>query len=349
MSRNAADQHEELEEELYIEKDGYMETFLVNETEEDVWYDNFSVQSTTALIVQETHYDPWGVELEGLGYQYGGIKTNKYLYQGKEFLDDHNMNIYDFHARGYDPVLGRTIRLDPHAENYFSLSPYSWTANNPTLFTDPDGKDITFYVWEGDKKKKVGFEDLDVNIQKALESFAKTEVGNQFLGQFANKDDKIGSVEFTETGKYAKYEMAYEQFGTPGAAPGTHGFENTRESGLKFYTRINSLRPSDERNPESFAITLGHESFLHMDQYYERLIKAYERKDGRAYNNVRHERTQISRDRNGRPEHIGYLNKETSYSKMYNFLNQLRKVLNPAQVDRQRQKHDERLKKNSIY
>ncbi|PZX56801.1 hypothetical protein [Algoriphagus chordae] len=22
------------------------------------------------LIVQETHYDPWGVELSGLGYQY---------------------------------------------------------------------------------------------------------------------------------------------------------------------------------------------------------------------------------------------------------------------------------------
>ena len=273
---------------------------------------------------------------------------NKYLYQGKEFLDDLNLNIYDFHARGYDPVIGRTWQLDPHAENYFSLSPFSWVANNPLLFTDPDGRDITFYIWEGDEKKKVGFGDLDTNIQKALEAFAKTEVGNQFLGQFANKGDKIGSVEFTETGKYAKYEMAHEQFGTPGAAPGTQGFENTRESGLKFYTRINSARPADERNPESYAITLGHESFIHMDQYYEKLIDSYERKDGKAYNDIRHKRSQISREGNGRPEHIGYLNKDPSYNKMYGFLNQLRKVLNPSQVDRQRQKHDEHLRKDSM-
>ncbi|KPQ08946.1 MAG: hypothetical protein HLUCCX10_16750 [Algoriphagus marincola HL-49] len=43
-------------------------------------FDQFRIQSTGPLIVQETHYDPWGVELGGLGYQYGGIKVNPYLY-----------------------------------------------------------------------------------------------------------------------------------------------------------------------------------------------------------------------------------------------------------------------------
>jgi hypothetical protein len=47
-------------------------------------FDQFRIMSTGPLIVQETHYDPWGVELEGLGYQYGGIKVNPYLYNGKE-------------------------------------------------------------------------------------------------------------------------------------------------------------------------------------------------------------------------------------------------------------------------
>jgi hypothetical protein len=35
-----------------------METFVVNETNQDVWFDNFRIQSTTPVIVQETDYDP---------------------------------------------------------------------------------------------------------------------------------------------------------------------------------------------------------------------------------------------------------------------------------------------------
>ena len=114
---------------------------MVNETSEDVWFDNMMVMSVSSAIIQETHYDPWGLELTGLGYQYGGIKANKYLYQGKEMMDDHNLNIYDFEARGYDPVIGRTIQMDPHAESYYNLSPYSWVANNPLSVIDPTGMD----------------------------------------------------------------------------------------------------------------------------------------------------------------------------------------------------------------
>jgi hypothetical protein len=69
LTRNAANRHEVLEEEMYIAKDGYMETFVVNETAEDVWFDNFMVMSMTDPVTQETHYDPWGLELTGIGYQ----------------------------------------------------------------------------------------------------------------------------------------------------------------------------------------------------------------------------------------------------------------------------------------
>lgn len=85
--------------------------------------------------------NPWGLELTGLGFQYGGIKANRYLYQGKEMMDDLNLGIYDFHARGYDPVIGRTWQQDPHADNYYALSPYSWVANNPLSVIDPTGMD----------------------------------------------------------------------------------------------------------------------------------------------------------------------------------------------------------------
>ncbi len=74
LSKKAANQHEKLEETLYIQRSGYIETFVANETGEDVWFDNFMLSTEPPLVVQETHYDPWGLELEGLGYQYGGIK-----------------------------------------------------------------------------------------------------------------------------------------------------------------------------------------------------------------------------------------------------------------------------------
>jgi RHS repeat-associated protein len=139
LSRNAANQHEVLEEKLAIKKNGYIETFVVNETSEDVWFDNMMVMSVSSVIVQETHYDPWGLELTGLGYQDGGVKVNKYLYQGKEFLNDHSLNIYDFHARGYDPVIGRTWQVDPMADSYYPWSPYAWVMNNPLKYMDPTG------------------------------------------------------------------------------------------------------------------------------------------------------------------------------------------------------------------
>ena len=52
----------------------------------------------------------------------------------------------DFGARIYDSRLGRWLSLDPLQAKYPSLSPYNFTANNPILFIDPDGRYIEFYV-----------------------------------------------------------------------------------------------------------------------------------------------------------------------------------------------------------
>ena len=60
--------------------------------------------------------NPWGLELTGLGYQYGGIKDNKYLYNGKELIEDNGLQYYDYGARMYDPAIGRWGVVDPLAE-----------------------------------------------------------------------------------------------------------------------------------------------------------------------------------------------------------------------------------------
>jgi len=99
-------------------------------------------------IEQVTHYYPYG----GL---YGDINTNSefqpYKYGGKEFQHMHGLDLYDFHARQYNPVIGLFTSMDPLCEKYYHISPYAYCAGNPINAVDPDGKDynLTF-----DEKKK---------------------------------------------------------------------------------------------------------------------------------------------------------------------------------------------------
>jgi RHS repeat-associated protein len=63
--------------------------------------------------------------------------ANKYRYQGKELQDGLGLDLYDFHARQYDPLLGRFTSVDPM--NQFA-SGYVGMGNNPVNMVDPNGQ-----------------------------------------------------------------------------------------------------------------------------------------------------------------------------------------------------------------
>lgn len=67
--------------------------------------------------------------------------TDRYQYSGKEFDRMNGLDLYDFHARHYDPVLGRFTTPDPLSEKYYHISPYAYCANNPINAIDPNGED----------------------------------------------------------------------------------------------------------------------------------------------------------------------------------------------------------------
>ncbi len=83
--------------------------------------------------------------MSGISSKSAGSLPNKYKFGGKElqsneFSDGSGMELYDFHARNYDPQIGRFWGGDKKADKLVQWSPYTYAVNNPILFVDPDGK-----------------------------------------------------------------------------------------------------------------------------------------------------------------------------------------------------------------
>jgi len=95
----------------------------------------FRANGSTAQLLQENHYYPFGMEMEGTWTAQVGVE-NKYQYNGKELVEDFGWNWSDYGARGYDASVGRWWSVDPMAEAYHSLSVYHYGLNNPIANVD---------------------------------------------------------------------------------------------------------------------------------------------------------------------------------------------------------------------
>lgn len=115
-------------------------------------------------VVQRTQYYPsglpWG-ESEGTNVQ-------PYKYNGKEFIEMHGYDTYDYEAREYYPAIMRFTTMDPLAEKGYYVSPYVYCHNNPMLFIDPDGR------WPDFPKIKKAFGDFVQTGKKWVNDNGKT-------------------------------------------------------------------------------------------------------------------------------------------------------------------------------
>ena len=88
-------------------------------------------------VIQHIEYVPFG---EVFIEERNSIWNTPYLFNAKEF--DEETGLYYYGARYYDPRLSLWISTDPLQEKYPHINSYCYTANNPVLFVDPDGKAI---------------------------------------------------------------------------------------------------------------------------------------------------------------------------------------------------------------
>ena len=149
-----------------------------------------------SIIEQINHYYPYGGII-------GDISTNQsfqnYKFEGKEFDRTFGLDNYDIQARQYFAMAPSWDRIDPLAEKYYGISPYSYCMGDPVNFGDYNGKNVWKHVIKGAIKvgKTVSKKGVKALNEGATYSQAFSDVVDDFktmTSSSASLEDKTLAV-----------------------------------------------------------------------------------------------------------------------------------------------------------
>jgi RHS repeat-associated protein len=130
--------------------DGFYYTYVTNQSAQLVQTDNFTYIHIEGVLKEATDYYPYGLLCSSATI--ASVNTsNNYKFQDKEFnrkefVNTWGLDWYNHGARMYDPELGRWHVQDPALQ---FANPYLAMGNNPVMYTDPDGRFITWSISKG--------------------------------------------------------------------------------------------------------------------------------------------------------------------------------------------------------
>ena len=188
-----------------VKKNGYIYIWVSNESKSfNVYFDNLKVVTYSGPILEENHYYPFGLTMNGISDK--ALKTpyaeNKLRYTGKElqskeFSDGSGLEEYDYGARMYDPQIGRWNVQDAIADKYASLTPYHYAANNPISIYDIDGnilrdKDGNIIITDNNKID----DDKNIRIISGADGSSVT-INYRYVNIYADDGTEIEVQQYT--------------------------------------------------------------------------------------------------------------------------------------------------------
>ena len=97
-----------------------------------------SVLNTSGTVLKKNDYYPFGQRHANSSYVV--TASNRFKFNGKEGQTVGALRLLDYGARMYDEYMEKWFTIDPLAEKYYSISPYTYCTNNPINYFGPDGK-----------------------------------------------------------------------------------------------------------------------------------------------------------------------------------------------------------------
>lgn len=135
---------------------------------------NGSIDPTNE-IVEENNFYPMGMKHKGYNEvvsSLGNSIAKKWKFQGVEFEQALDIDLYEMGFRNYDPAIGRFMSIDPLAGEREWLTPYNFVQNNPLTRIDPSGL----------------LDDFVLNEDGTLTKIAETDTADRIFAQDNNGD-----------------------------------------------------------------------------------------------------------------------------------------------------------------
>ena len=292
-------------------------------------------------MVERNDYYPFGTR--HIKSQYPQTVRNHYKYNGKEEQITGNLGYLDYEARMDDSKLARWMTIDPVSESSAVNSPYSYCNNNPLMYIAPNGERLVFHWLEnngnGTTTRHNGLRNSQ--IEHLWEIFASTELGYNLLSLYANKGQTIGGITFEEDGLLYFIDLIiydFEYWGKLGSFQAEFLYKNKKlnENELNFrieMSSINTTRKNDVNGFANYLVTLGHEMFIHMEQWYVKYLVSFLKNDKKEFDRL----MDISNKDGGDYDHSRYINGNENYKFFNTYLQQLKKnehIANNAKINR---------------